>query len=208
MTFRFPITLITLTGLAACALPAENTLSRSDLRAFTADDERAASLAFTPAADIPTGSATYEGHVRSAAIVNGEDDFDIAGLLELNIDISDTATRDGTGEITGSITQLNLFDDNDDGFDDQEFDGELSVSGRASEGRLNANATGVLGAVLSDTVIQDTSQWSIALDGDLRDDFESADVATGAVSGGTSGAATDDYAVTLTGGGRFYAERQ
>ena len=207
MALRVSVSIAVIAGLAACAQPVENSLSRSDLSAFSADDRRATSLSFTPADEIPTGSASYEGHVRSAAIVNGQADYDVAGLLELNINISDTATRQGSGEITGRITELNLFDDNDDGFDDQQFDGDLSIAGRVNEGRIEADATGVLGAVLANVFTEQTSTWDIALDGDLRDDLGRADVATGAISGGTAGAATDEYDVRLTGGGRFYAER-
>lgn len=210
MSFRISITCAAIAGLAACALPEENTLNRSDLAAFTADDLRANStaLSFTPAADIPTGSATYEGHVRSAAIVNGEDDYNILGLLELEIDISDTATRDGTGTVRGSITDLNLLDDNADGFEDQAFDGDLSIAGNVDEGRIDATATGVLGAVLDDVVVQQTSTWSLNLDGDVKTDFDPGDVVAGSVSGGTTGSASDDYDVLLTGGGGFLAEIQ
>ena len=210
MTFRISISLIAMAGVAACAIPEDNTLNRSDLAAFTADDVRANStaLSFTPAADIPTGAATYEGHVRSAAIVNGRDDFDILGLLELEIDISDTSTRDGTGNVRGTISDLNLFDDDNDGFDDQAFDGDLSISGSVDEGRIDATATGVLGAVLANTIIEQTSTWSLNLDGDIKTDFEAGDTASGSVSGGTTGAASDEYDVLLTGGGGFLAERQ
>ena len=210
MAFRIFISCTAIVGLAACELPDENTLNRSDLAAFTADDIRANStaLSFTPASDIPTGSASYAGHIRSDAIVNGEDDFSVLGLLELDIDISGTATRDGTGTVSGSITELNLFDDDDNGFDDQSFDGDLRISGNVDEGRIDARATGVLGAVLDDVLVEQTSTWSLDLDGDLRTDFEPADVASGRVSGGTTGTASDDYDVLLTGGGGFLAERE
>ena len=140
--------------------------------------------------------------------MNGEDDYDILGLLELDIDISGTATRDGTGTVSGTISELNLFDDNNNGFDDQAFDGDLSISGNVDEGRIDATATGVLGAVLEDVFFEQTSTWSLDLDGDLRTDFEPADVASGRVTGGTTGTASDDYDVLLTGGGGFLAERE
>ena len=210
MSYRISITCAAIAGLTACALPEENTLTRSDFAAFAADDLRANStaLSFTPAADIPTGSATYEGHIRSEAIVNGEDDYNILGLLELEIDISDTATRDGTGNVRGSITELNLFDDNDDGFEDQAFDGDLNIAGNVDEGRIDATATGVLGAVLDDVVVEQTSTWSLNLNGDVKTDFDAGDVVAGRVSGGTTGAASDGYFVLLTGDGGFVAERE
>lgn len=210
MFFRLSIPLVTLASLAACELPQDNTLSRSDLAAFTADDLRANSnaLSFTPAADIPTGSATYAGHVRSPAILNGEDDYDILGLLDLEIDISETATRDGTGSVRGTISDLNIFDDNDNGFEDQSFDGDLTIVGNVDEGRIDATATGVLGAVFGDVLTQQTSVWSVNLDGDIKTDFEAGDTAAGIVTGGTNGTASNDYDITLTGGGSFLAERE
>ena len=209
MTLRFSISIVALAAVAACAIPEDNTLTRSDLAAFTADDLRANSnaLSFTAPEDIPTGTATYEGHLRSAAIVNGEDDYDVLGLLALEVDISDAAAREGSGSIRGSITELNLFDDNDNGFEDQTFDGDLSISGTVNAGRIDATATGVLGAVLDDVIIEQTSTWRIDLDGDVRTDFEDGDTISGTVNGGTTGGATDDYSVTLTGGGGFVAER-
>jgi hypothetical protein len=211
MTYKFTLPLIAAAAsLSACAIPDDNTLNRSDLATFTADDRRANStaLSFTSASDIPTGSATYEGSVRSAAIVNGEDDYDILGLLALDIDISDTATRDGTGTVRGSITELNLLDDNDNGYEDQAFDGDLSIAGNVDEGRIDATATGVLGAVLADGLIEQTSTWSLDLDGDIKTDFEDGDVAAGSVSGGTTGRTSDGYDILLTGGGGFVAQRQ
>lgn len=208
MTYKFAFPLIAIAGLAACELPDENTLSRADLRAFSADDVRASGLDFTPAADIPTGAATYEGHIRSDAIVNGADDYSILGLLEMNVDISDTSSRDGSGRISGTISDINLFDDNDDGFEDQSFGGDLSVRGDAREGRIDATATGVLDAVLDDTLFEQTSTWSLELDGDFVTDADAADTIVGDISGGTTGAATDDYDVLLTGTGKFLGERQ
>lgn len=212
MTFRISISIIAMVGVAACALPEDNTLSRSDLAAFTADDERANNLSgplsFTPAADIPTGSATYEGHVRSDAIVNGEDDYSILGLLELEVNIRDTTTQVGSGSIRGNITELNLIDENNDGFDDQAFTRDLSINGTINGGRIDATATGVLGAVLDDTISEQTSTWSLDLDGDVKTDFEAGDTLTGSISGGTAGASSDEYDVLLTGGGGFLAERQ
>lgn len=207
MTRRFTLPLIAFAGVTACALPEDNTLSRSDLAASVADESVARQLSFTPAADIPTGTATYAGHVRSAAIVNGEDDYDLLGQLDLEVDISATATRDGSGSVRGSITDLNLFDDNNNGFDDQALDGDLSVSGNINEGRFEANATGVLGAVLDDVIIEQTSTWSVNLSGDVRTDLEPGDVISGTVNGGTTGTASDDYDITLTGGGGFVVER-
>ncbi|MCK0122565.1 hypothetical protein MWU61_18585 [Loktanella sp. F6476L] len=208
MTYKFALPFFAIAGLAACELPNENTLSRSDLTALSADDVRASRLDFTAATDIPTGSATYEGHVRSDAIVNGEDDYSILGLLEMGVDISATAGREGSGGIDGTISQINLFDDNNNGFEDQEFGGELTVRGDARDGRIEATATGVLDAVLDDVLMEQTSTWSLDLRGDFVTDFDDGDTIVGDVSGGTTGSASDDYDVTLTGTGKFFGERQ
>ncbi|MFT4701692.1 MAG: hypothetical protein ACI9ND_003330 [Yoonia sp.] len=208
MTYRIILPMIAAASLTACALPDKNSLNRADLRAFTADDTRAAGFDPTPSADIPTGAATYEGHIRSDAIVNGEDDFSVAGLLDLRVDMSASAARVGSGDVSGSISDINLFDDNDNGYEDQKLDGDLDISGTVREGRLGATATGVLGAVLSDTLFEQTSTWSLDLDGDFVDDAESADVITGRISGGTTGGSTDEYDILLTGSGRFLGERR
>lgn len=208
MTYRIILPMIAAASLTACALPDKNSLNRADLRAFTADDTRAARFDPTPSADIPTGAATYQGHIRSDAIVNGEDDFSVAGLLDLRVDMSASPTRVGSGDVSGSISDINLFDDNDNGYEDQKLDGDLNISGTVREGRLGATATGVLGAVLSDTLFEQTSTWSLDLDGDFVDDAESADVITGRVTGGTIGRSTDEYDILLTGSGRFLGERR
>jgi len=191
--------------LSACATPEEATISRADVRAFAADDTRADALDFTPTANIPTGTATYNGHIRSDAIINSEDDYIVAGDLELNVDIADTATR--SSNITGAITNVNVLDNNNDGFDDQRLRGELTLSGDASEGNIDAKAIGVLSGVFEDTIGDPSATWELDLNGRFRDDFENADVVSGRVSGGTQDEFSDDYDVTLIGTGRFYGER-
>lgn len=208
MTYKITLPLIMVAALSACELPDESTLNRSDLRAFAADDIRASKLDFTPAADIPTGAATYTGHIRSDAIVNGESDYSILGLMDLDVTISSTATRDGSGRISGEISDINLIDNNNDSFDDQAFGGKLTISGDAREGRIDATATGVLDAVLDDTFSKQTSTWSLDMKGDFVTDVEDGDTITGTLTGGTTGTASDEYDVLLTGTGRFLGERE
>jgi hypothetical protein len=204
MTYKFALPLIAAASLAACATPEEATLSRSDLAAFTADDVRARGLDYTDVADIPSGAATYEGHVRSDAIVNGEDDYSILGLMEMSVNLTSSATS----RVSGTITDINLIDDNDDGFDDQKFDGDLTISGDTESGRIEAQAIGVLDAVLADGISAQSSTWQLDLDGDFVDDFDSADTVVGDVNGGTTGTSSDEYTVLLNGNGAFYGERQ
>ena len=200
---------LTATALvSACALPKENTLNRADFRAAEADDAFARTLDFTPADRIPGGQATYEGTIHSDAIVDGVDDFKVLGDLELSVDIAEAGTRAGTSDVTGSITNLNLFDDAENGFDDQRLGGSLTLSGRTEGGRIDAQATGVVDAVVADTIGRQSATWQLDLDGDFRDNFENADVISGDVSGGTVGGSTDDYSIVLTGDGGFFGERQ
>lgn len=209
MTFitpRLAACLATTVLVSACALPDENTLNRADYRAAEADDAFARTLPFTEIADIPGGSAVYEGHIRSEAIVDGRGDFKVLGDLAIDVDIAETGSRAGTSDITGRISNLNLFDDAEDGFDDQALDGDLIISGRTEAGRIDATAKGVVGAVLADGVSGQTATWSVDLDGDLRSNFENADVVAGSATGGTIGSASDQYDLTLI-GGRFYGER-
>lgn len=194
-------------GMAACAVPEENTLSRADFRAAEADVAFAEALAFTPAERIPGGEATYAGNIYSEAIVQGADDFKVLGDIELTLDFSDVAGREGSSDIEGRIDNLNLFDDAENGFDDQGLSGSLTVNGRAEGGRIDATATGVIGAVVTDGVGDQDAIWRLDLDGDVRDNFENGDVISGDVTGGTVGGATDDYSVILTGDGGFYTER-
>lgn len=193
--------------LAACALPDETTLNRADLRAAQSDDNFARTLAFTDVEDIPAGTATYQGHIQSEAIVNGEDDFSVLGDLTLTVDIAGSGSRAGSGDVEGLIDNLNLFDDGNDGFDDQGLGGTLTVAGNTDGGRLDATATGVIDAVVADTLTTQSATWELDLDGDFRDNFEPADTIAGGVTGGTVGGGSDDYDLRLIGSGRFYGER-
>ena len=191
---------------AGCSQPESNTQSRSDYRAVAADVARAEVLDFTPVDRIPTGAATYQGNIYSEAIVEGVDDFKVLGDLELTLNFSDVAGREGSSNVGGRIDNLNLFDDAEDGFDDQGLTGSLAVSGRAEGGRIDASATGVIGAVVNDGFGDQNATWQLDLDGDVYDDFENGDVIAGDVSGGTVGG-SDDYDLILTGEGGFYTER-
>ena len=193
--------------VTACAMPEKNTLNRADYRAAEADDAFARTLPFTEVADIPGGNATYNGHLRSEAIVNGEGNFKVLGDLSLDVDIAESGSRAGTGEITGQIANLNLFDDAEDGFDDQALTGNLTINGSTEGGRIDATATGVVGAVLADGPTGQDATWSVDLNGDFRSNFEDADVVSGSATGGSIGSASDQYDLLLN-GGRFYGERQ
>lgn len=207
ITPRLVVCLAATALVSACAMPEENTLNRADYRAAEADDAFARTLPFTDVADIPGGNATYDGHLRSEAIVNGQGNFKVLGDLSLGVDIAATGTRAGTGEVTGQITNINLFDDAEDGFDDQALTGDLTISGSTEGGRIDATATGVVGAVLADGPTGQDATWSVDLNGDFRSNFENADVVAGSATGGTLGSASDQYDLLLS-GGRFYGERR
>jgi len=209
MTYKIAIPLIAVAGLTACAQPKDSTLNRADYRAFAADDQFAdRQLPRTAAADIPTGEATYAGHIRSNAILNNEDDYKILGDLELVIDIEPNASTTGSGDINGTITNINLLDDEDDGFEDQRFGGFLNVDGDVRSGEIEARATGVLDAVLGDVVTEQKSFWELELDGKFVTDLTEGDTIVGDVSGGTEGGSSDEYNIRLDGSGAFLGERQ
>lgn len=201
---RFLIPFATL--LSACAVPEDATVNRADLRADTADIDRARFLERTLTEQIPTGSASYHGVFQSDAIVNGQEDYIVSGDLALAVDFQNDIRRTDN-DVTGRISNVNLIDNANDGFDDQRLTGDLDIAGRTTNGQLDARAIGVLGAVLSDTPFTETATWDLDLDGDFRSDFENADVVTGRVLGGTTGDNTNDYSVRLTNTGRFIGER-
>ncbi|MBB5720724.1 hypothetical protein FHS72_000328 [Loktanella ponticola] len=172
----------------------------ADFNAAVADDKRAFGLPETSVSRIPYGNASYDGHVRSSAIIENQAGYDVIGDLALDVDINSRSTFAGRNPITGSITDMTVIDR-------QArnrlipLEGRLDIRGDSTSGLIEATAIGDL--TRSNT--NDTARWAIDLDGSFRDDFTTADTVTGAASGGTTGGSRDDYNVELTGNGRFYA---
>lgn len=175
----------------------------ADFNLAVANDERAALLQETPSSLIPFGTATYDGTIRSGAEINNDSGFDVIGDLSLEVDINSRSTFAGRNPITGTITDLTVIDrETSDRL--TALDGTLDIIGDSTSGELEATATGIVTRDISGSV-DDAAAWSIDLDGSFRDDFARADTITGTVNGGTTGGASDDYDVVLTGDGRFVA---
>lgn len=172
----------------------------ADFNVAVADDKRAAGLSETPSSVIPFGRATYDGTVRSSAIINDDGGYDVIGDLALEVDINSRSSFAGRNPVRGTITDLTVIDRqrNDQA---TALIGTLDIDGDATLGEIEATATGTLARERSGR--DDFADWAIDLDGSFRDDFTRADTIAGTVNGGTTGGSRDDYDVDLTGNGRF-----
>jgi hypothetical protein len=186
--------------------PARPAFTASDFNAAVADDKRAGLLDETRSSVIPFGRATYDGHVRSSAIINNDSGYDVIGDLTLDVDINSRSSFANRNPITGRITDVTVTDRQSDDLLIP-LAGRLDISGDSTSGELEATATGIL-ARDRGGIRDEEAAWSINLDGSFRDDFTSADVVTGTATGGTTGGSRDDYNVALTDNGRFYGEAQ
>lgn len=172
----------------------------ADFNAAVAEDKRAAGLNETPSSAIPFGRATYDGTIRSSAIINDDSGYDMIGDLALEVDINSRSSFAGRNPISGTITDLTVIDrERDDRA--TALLGTLDIDGDSTSGEIEATATGTLARERSGT--DDLADWRIDLDGSFRDDFDRADTIAGTVGGGTTGGRSDDYDVELTGNGRF-----
>jgi hypothetical protein len=173
----------------------------ADFNAAVADDKFGANLFETPSNRIPYGTATYDGHVRSSAIIENQSGYDVIGDLRLDVDINSRSTFAGRNPISGTITDVTVIDrQSANGL--IPLSGTLSISGDTTSGEIEATA---IGDLTRDRISapDETAEWSIDLDGSFRDDFFTADTVAGTATGGTSGGVRDDYDVELTGNGRF-----
>jgi len=187
------------------AFPQTPAFNAADFRAAVADDQRAQFLDETNPNNIPLGRATYDGHIRSEALVNGADGYDIIGDLRLDIDVSTRQPIAGRNTVDGAISGLTLID-RFEGDAAEALDGRLSIAGDVTSGEIEATARGTIARDRLGSRFDDTSQMAITLDGSLRDDFRLGDVATGDIGGGTTGDSRNDFDINLVGEGQFYAE--
>jgi len=220
MSIRPALTLLAMATTAACgagsvsrgpvatapvldpviAAPTRPAFNAADFNVAVADDERAATLRETPSALIPFGTATYDGTLRSGAVINNDDGYDVIGALTLEVDINSRSSFAGRNPISGTISDVTVIDRLRDDQATPLF-GTLDIRGDATLGEIEATATGRLARANNGP--DDVADWEIDLDGSFRDDFARADTIAGDVSGGTSGDLRDDYDVRLTGDGRF-----
>lgn len=178
----------------------------ADFNAAVADDKFGAGLAETASNRIPYGSATYDGHVRSSAIIENQGGYDVIGDLELDVDINSRSSFTGRNPITGTITDVTVID-RETANALIPLSGTLDITGDTVSGEIEATAVGDLRRDRAGRR-DEIAEWSIDLDGSFRDDFTTADTIAGTATGGTSGGLRDDYDVELTGNGRFYGQER
>lgn len=173
----------------------------ADFNAAVADDKFGSTLPETSSTRVPYGTATYDGHVRSSAIIENQSGYDVIGDLELDVDINSRSSFVGRNPITGTITDVTVIDrESNDRL--IPLSGTLDIRGDSVSGEIEATAVGDLRRARTGTR-DEVAEWSIDLDGSFRDDFATADTIAGSATGGTSGGSRDDYNVDLTGNGRF-----
>jgi hypothetical protein len=178
----------------------------ADFNTVVADDTRAVDLYETPSDRIPYGRATYDGHVRSGAVIESQSGYDVVGALELEVEINSRSSFADRNPVTGQISDVTVID-RQSGDLLIPLSGTLDIQGGSALGEIEATAIGDLTRERNGSA-DEAAQWSIDLDGSFRDDFTTADTIAGTATGGTIGGGRDDYNVTLTGDGRFYGEER
>ena len=186
------------------AFPLAPAFNAADYRAAVAEDSRAQLLAETAPDQVPLGRATYDGHIRSGARINGDGGYDVIGDLRMVIDMNTRQPIAGRNPVDGSITDLTLID-RFSGDRAEAFAGRLDIDGDVTLGEIQADATGTLALDRPNSRIDDESRVRLTLDGALRDDFRRGDVTTGIVAGGSTNDSRNDFDLDLIGNGRFYA---
>ena len=146
-------------------------------------------LAMTAPADLPTGSARYNGRLGGG--ITGDYDGRIIGDLELTVDFS-------SGGLEGQISAINITDR--DGVPTQTLGGRLDLTGATDDGVLDAEARG--GVRIRDAEgVTRRSDLVLSLDGRVR----SFDADGDAVAGGVSGRMTGDVELRIF-DGYFYGQ--
>lgn len=201
MTLKFPLMICALAGLTACDQPLANSQTPNDLVTAAGVDQAASRLPITPFTAIPNGNATYNGHVRSSAIIEGESGFNLLADLNMNIDLG------GTNLITGDITEINVFNAGSSDIASQKLDGALSITGISNLGAINAAATGDVGIQLPEEAFQSRTLMVVDLDGSIRTDTAVGDTIFGVATGSSIAPPVNGFDMTLT-GGVFTGERQ
>lgn len=176
-------------ALGACASPKPPTMTAQDLTDSQSTFTTLNGLGATPTADMPSGSATFNG--KFGGEVTGDSDGSILGDLTLN-------TNFDTSAVTGSVTNINAFDDNGD--PDQLLSGSLDVNGNISGNGMTATAQGTLTGV--DSGFAGDTNANVTMNGTFRNNTATADTVTGTAVGCASG----DFDICMN-NGQFYAER-
>lgn len=194
MKFRFILAACACTTLVACSNAIPPSRSTSDLANTQAEFDRLALITDTVPA--PGGTANFAGEIGSELMIDGESGGAFLGALALTVDFDNT-----TSGITGTISDITLFDDGDP---DQNLGGSMTVSG-AYATSMTATATGTLRAVEESGAFGLSGNTNVVLTmtGSLVDDA-GTNTLVGDVSGSSVGN-NNDFDVVLTGQNGFYA---
>lgn len=183
--------------LSACEIsgsdavsPNPPTVSARDVDRAFAQAADASTLPFTAAANLPTGSVTYDGQI--GADLTGDSLGSMLGDLTMQVDFADN-------RIGGSVRNINLINQN--GTPNQRLDGSLEIAGFENNGDLDAGASGRIGAVSTDGEALDANM-NLDLEGAVRSDTQFGDTVYGVVTGEARG----DFNLDVD--GRFYGDRR
>jgi len=182
-----PICAAGLFALTACASPTPPSISAAEVTAINDEYDRVGALPDTAIADLPPGSASYEGHVGGE--ISGDAEGSFVGDMTMNIEFAGNT-------IGGSIDNMNVIDDG--GEPEQLLGGSLTINGTEADGILTATATGSLTAV-GEEKIRGSSSVTLNLNGNVLTDTSDGDT----VHGTMDGSGTGDFDITVYNGGFF-----
>ena len=157
MTKGLILSIVGLGILTACDSPTPPSISAQDALDAGAEFERIIDLPQTAAADLPLGSAEFNGHAGSE--VSGDADGSVLGDMRMAIEFAGNT-------ISGEIDNINLIDEDDE--PEQLLGGSLTIAGTETDGILSATASGELTAV-GDESVRGSSIVSLTMSGTCSD---------------------------------------
>lgn len=187
MTKGLILSIVGLGILTACDSPTPPSISAQDVLDANAEFERIIDLPETAAADLPPGSAEFNGHAGGE--VSGDADGSVLGDMRMAIDFADNT-------ISGEIDNINLIDIDDE--PEQLLGGSLNIVGTETDGILSATASGELTAV-GDESVRGSSTVSLTMSGSVLTDTADGDTVAGQLSGSGDG----DFYINVFNGGFF-----
>lgn len=160
------------TTFMGCAAPLPPSIDANDVVAAGVENARVAGL--TDTVTMPTtGSANYSGTIGGIFASGADLDGGFQGSIGMDVDFANSS-------LTGSVTELNLV--STAGAPSQLLTGTLDMTGSfTSAGALTATASGDVGGVVSG--FSGTSNLSVDLVGQFKDDTGTADAVSGTISG-------------------------
>lgn len=196
MTAKFTLSIIALTAFAACDTATPPTAGQAEFNAATVAFLTASGNPVANPGTLP-GSATYNGKAIADANLDGETGYSLIGDMAMNVDFSETANN-----VTGQISSINVIDQlTTDG--DQLMQGTLNIAGSSAGGNIAATATGQLSAVLADSIVRQTGDFTLQMTGAARSSIANADTVAGTFTGTARGTTINGLDGTIL-NGRFY----